>query len=36
MKEFLTSLATLMVAFGVAKIVLALVLKLFEKKNDDN
>ena len=36
MKEFLISLATLMVAFGVVKIVWALVLKLLEKKSDDN
>ena len=32
MKEFLPSLATLMIAFGVVKILWALVLKLLEKE----
>ena len=34
MKEFLISLATLMIAFGVVKIVSALVLKLIERRKN--
>ena len=36
MKEFLASLGILMIALGLMKIAIALVMKLTEKKNDDN